>query len=155
MPLLNGVDSFAMLWRCGGVNAEHSASAGEVGKGVGGDVVDDAGVAHDPGAGGGLAGPVPKHGYGIGWVELDQVDVLDAVTHRQLGTSVGGPDVRCPVGSGEAFEEVAVVVDGDDGNRGTSGASRRSAPHRQYMQRGHPSEPANEQERCIEGFEPA
>src|ERR1700704_2106021 len=127
MPLLNGVDSFAMLWRCGGVNAEHSASAGEVGEGVGGDVVDDAGVAHDSGAGGGLAGPVPKHDHGVGCIELDQVDVLDAVTNRQLDTSVGCFHVGRPVGSREAFEEVAVVVDGDYGDRGTSRSSRHSA----------------------------
>jgi hypothetical protein len=64
------------------VNAEHGASAGKVGEGVGGDVVDDAGVAHDPGSGGGLLRPVPKYDDGIGWVELNQVDVLDAATNR-------------------------------------------------------------------------
>jgi hypothetical protein len=58
-------------WCRGGVNAEDRASTGEVGEGVGGDVVDDACIAHDPGACGGLAWPVPKHDKGIGRVELD------------------------------------------------------------------------------------
>jgi hypothetical protein len=65
---------------------------------------------------------VRKHDHRVGWVELDQVEVLDAVTNRQLGTTVGGSDVGSPVGSGEAFEDVAVIVDGDNCDRCTSGA---------------------------------
>jgi hypothetical protein len=76
---------------------------------------------HDPGSGGGLVRLAPKHHRGIGWVKFDQVDVLNAVANGQSCASVGGADVGCPVCSGEAFEEVAVVVDGDDGDRGASG----------------------------------
>ena len=60
-----------------------------------------------------MAGPVPKHDHRVGWVELDQVEVLDAVINRQLGTTVGGLDVGSPVGSGKpsrALRSSRVVV---------------------------------------------